>query len=146
MCSKLKNKELSDAVEHYAYRTSDKCVKNEQIKLMVGGLYDWHPATTFKVAKKIFDDFNNSSKQLEENKNKCETFHAVNKEEENYKKYRIHIFATVRTASRRRSVWIYSGILLSLPNKLGYCRVFRMPCKFDTDKFRYHNLQKFVTD
>lgn len=129
MSSKLSKKEKSDAIEHYAYRTSLKCVKYEQINLMAGGLYDWHPATTFKMSKLIFNAFDESSKDLEGNKEKCETFHAVNKDEEGSKKYRIHIFATVRTATRRRSVWIYAGILLTLPHKLGYCRVFRMPCK-----------------
>lgn len=121
--------QIKDAIEHYAYRTSELCVKYEEIKTMVGGWHDFHQAVKMKVAKRIFDDFFEYSKELEnDNDNFVKTYHSVNKEESD-RKYRIHIFSKERTAQKRRAVWIFAGIFLQLPNDLGYCRIYRMPCK-----------------
>lgn len=129
MASKLSAEDKRDRIEHYAYRTSDKCVKNEDIKTLVGGWHDWHPLILCKIAKRIFDSFVTVSKELEANQNKVETFHNVNFNDGETKEYRIHIFNLERHGTKRKSMWINAGIFLRLKNDLGYTRIFRMPCK-----------------
>lgn len=38
----------SDPIEFYAYRTSFHCVKFDKIKILTGGIYDWHPLVLSK--------------------------------------------------------------------------------------------------
>lgn len=130
MSTKLNVQEINDAIEHYAYKSSTKCVKYEEIKTLVGGLYDWHPVIKLSMAKQIYKGFYKYSKEIEnEPESKFKTFHAFDKDVDGSKKYRIHIFSKERTNAKRKCVWLFAGLLLVLPNNLGYCRVFRLACK-----------------
>lgn len=129
MASKLSSQEKWDRMEHYAYRTHNLCVKYEEIKTLVGGWHDWHPVILDKVAFRIYKSFLDSSKIFEEKNPKLETFYSVTFDDGKNKQYRIHIFNLERVENKRKSMWINAGIYLKLPTKLGYTRIFRMPCK-----------------
>lgn len=129
MASKLSRTERNNRVEHYAYRTSQKCVKYEDIKVLVGGWHCWHPVILPKLAKKIYLQFVETSNELEQNKTKIETLKAVDKHDEDTMMYRIHIYNQNRTEKKRKAMWTYAGIYLKLRNDLGYTRIFKMPCK-----------------
>lgn len=131
--------EWHDIIEHYAYRTSQSCVKLDAICQMVGGFYDHHSAVTYKTAKYIFDRFLRHSKRIQSNKYKnvkVENMHCFDHEEaDGSKAYRIHIYNRNCTETRRKAMWIKAGILMKLPNDLAYAKVFYMPCKSCTNFF-----------
>lgn len=132
MASKLTVRQKVNIIEHYAYRTSDKCVKLDTVNQMIGGLYDHHPCINYKTAKYIYDRFVAVDEKLENNS--YETLKVENLQLEKYDgetlKFRIHTFNRDRCTTRRKALWLNAGILMQLPHGLGYCRVFRMPCKF----------------
>lgn len=137
MASKLGTKEKNDRIEHYAYRTSQNCVKNEDIKTLVGGWHDWHPLILSQIAQRVFTSFVNVSKDVQKNNPKVETFHAIDFDDGEFKQYRIHIFNMERVNNKRKAMWINAGICLKLKDKLGYVRIFRMPCKcFNVQTFK----------
>ena len=39
----------------YTYCTSDKCVKLEELRQLVDGLYSWHPCTKYSTASRIYE-------------------------------------------------------------------------------------------
>lgn len=124
MCTR----EKLNRMEHYAFRTSQDCVKYEEIKLMVGGWHDSHPLILAKIAKKIFTKFVDECKYEEDNDPKVTKFHSVNYDD-GTKMYRIFVYTKERTENRRKAMHISAGIYLNLANDLGYTRIFRMPCK-----------------
>lgn len=125
--------EWYNIIEHYAYRTENKCVKLDHINQLLGGNYDWHPVIGVKTAKYIFDRFVGHSKRIERHEYfnmKVENIHALDFNEDESKQYRVHIFNRGCTDKNQKAMWIFTGIFLKLPNDLGYVRVFYMPCKF----------------
>lgn len=132
MASRLNAKAKFDIIEHYAYRRSSNCIKFDTINQMIGGLYDHHPCVTYKTAVHIFDKFLSYSKKLQENKVPDLTVETLQVEEtyENEKiKYRIHTYNRERCTTRRKALWLFAGILIKLPELLGYTRIFCFPCK-----------------
>lgn len=129
MAHKLTSQERQNRREHYAYRTNNFCVKNEEIKIIVGGWHDSHPVILDKIASGIYTSFLAVSKMIEESDAKVKTFHSKIYDDGESKKYRIHIFTRERTETKRKAMWINAGIYIKLKDKLGYTRIFRMPCK-----------------
>lgn len=125
-------------IEHYAFRSSDKCVKFEAIKQLLGGLYDWHPCTYENDAVSIFEYFECQSNNLIAGKKgyqKVETLHVYDYSDDTKKiKIKIHIFVQPRTHDDRRRLWMHAGILMKFPFKIGYCRAFLFPCEYYTDE------------
>lgn len=134
MASKITKKEKQNIIEHYAYCTSDKCVKLDAVNQLLGGLYDHHNAVLYRTAKYIFNSFVKVSHKLEKNELptvKVDTIKSEDYDDEQSIQYRIHIFNRKRCTTRRKAMWLSAGILMKLPNGLGYTRIFRMPCKLD---------------
>lgn len=132
MACKLTKKQKEDIIEHYAYRTSNNCVKFDKVNQLIGGLYDHHNAVQYRTAKFIFQRFVAISKKLELNKLPGIEIEHLKSEDYNDGdsiEYRIHIFNRDRCTTRRKAMWLSAGILIKLPNGLGYTRIFRMPCK-----------------
>lgn len=129
--STLSKEEKDDIIDSYAYRTHKNCVKYDQINQLLGGWYDWHPCCTAKAAKYIYKDF---KKWAYNHKNKenvqlpVDTLDFVEYESEN-KQYIIQIVKTPEKRGDRSKVGINAGLLLLLPDNLGYVRIFSMPCK-----------------
>ena len=51
---------IQNAEEHYTYHTSDKCVKLEELRQLVGGLYSWHSCMKYSTASRIYECHLNS--------------------------------------------------------------------------------------
>ena len=55
------NEEIRNAIEHYACRSSTKCVKLEDFRQLIGGSYTWNTCIDFTMASNIFKIFCNFS-------------------------------------------------------------------------------------
>lgn len=136
-----------DIEEHYAYKSSNKCVKYDEIKAMVGGVYDSHPVIGAKIALHIFSKFTKLTRKVEGNLHpeiKVENIASFECDEE-CKKYRIFIFGRPRTATNRRQTWLKAGFFMSLGNKLGYTRIFSFPCKLQLMTKYYSSYDKSLS-
>lgn len=120
-----------NVVEHYAFRSSENCIKFDALNELIGGIYDCHPCTYLNDVLAIYNKFTKLSDNLiagAKGYRKVETCHHDTYADEN-KKYTIHIFVQPRTHDERRRLWFHAGILLNFPSKVGYCRIFCFPCK-----------------
>ena len=129
MASKLTRKEFHDVCEYYAYRTSTKCVKLEELILLIGGNYDWNPRTDFKTAlwtHQKFFIFNKKVRRQQGIHEKNVKMHYFEQNEENIK-FMKHIFCASCTNEKRKHVCVHAAICLKFNFGVG---VFTMPCKF----------------
>ena len=96
MTSVLTKKQWSDIVEHFAYRTSKKCMKLEDFKQFISSNYSWNPCTLKSQVVWIFSNFVKNSKKLLNGiqpYSNVKTFHFIQEEYDNVK-YLIHVFKT----------------------------------------------------
>ena len=134
------NEEIRNAIEHYACRSSTKCVKLEDFRQLIGGSYTWNTCIDFTMASNIFKIFCNISSKVESEEGKyshCKTIKEANFSEGNVS-YRIHIFSTKCTNAQKRHVCVHAGILLKFNFNVGYTRIYKMPCKFTILKIILH--------
>ena len=108
-----------------AYHSHSSCVKLEDLRQLLGGLYSWHPCTQIETATYIYEQFLKLSKKVynkEGKYKKYENYHVVEFEDEKMK-YRIHVFSTARLENKRKHMCINAGVLL----KFDFEEFFRCP-------------------
>lgn len=122
-----------DVLEHYAVRTSDKCIKYDDLAELSGGLSSNRDYIEEKFANQIYTS---CKKEWQRNlaNNALITYQSKEVEKDKIS-YIAHNFKEPRGTETRPQIWLNTCFKMKYPKDVTYCRVFTFPCKFICEHF-----------
>lgn len=112
---------------HYAVRTSDNCIRFDDLAELMGGLYTRNDCTKLKYCETIYK---RCRREWKENLQipVIKTYYSEEIIKEKYSCI-IHIYWEPKTEHRRERIRLETCFKMAFPHDIGFARVFSFPCK-----------------